>query len=366
MSDALTEFLYKELNQFRSVRNRALIERQQCNCFYLLRSSYYLILSWSKWFDSTIEESFPGTQKSLKEIGCEFYNCIVTSKRAFASQSKVVLFHWRDIDLTDLPPIRRTDQIWIIHSLESPAYSQRINDDSIKFNWTSSYRSSADIFSPYGKFVQRKRRIPFRVDIRRKSQLVAWVVSHCETKGGRERYVKQLQKYIPVDIFGKCGNNSCPERIRNGRSTCFESIALTYKFYLSFENSICTDYVTEKFFSIMHYDLIPIVFGGCDYNSLLPPNSFINALEFEPEKLAKLILTINKNDKMYKQYFKWKRSFFVESNLENKPQWICDICEKVNRDDGTSHPGYSLKEITQAWFERERCYTWEEKRQLLR
>ena len=30
-----------------------------------------------------------------------------------------------------------------------------------------------------------------------------------------------------------------------------------YRFYLSFENSVCADYVTEKFFRILHYNVIP-------------------------------------------------------------------------------------------------------------
>lgn len=34
-----------------------------------------------------------------------------------------------------------------------------------------------------------------------------------------------------------------------------------YMFYLAFENSICADYVTEKFFNAMKRDVIPIVLG---------------------------------------------------------------------------------------------------------
>ena len=39
----------------------------------------------------------------------------------------------------------------------------------------------------------------------RKTKLALWLVSHCETDNKREDYVKSLQKYIPVDIFGYCG-----------------------------------------------------------------------------------------------------------------------------------------------------------------
>ena len=34
-------------------------------------------------------------------------------------------------------------------------------------------------------------------------------------------------------------------------------VEASYKYYLAFENSVCQDYVTEKFFRTMKYNLIP-------------------------------------------------------------------------------------------------------------
>jgi alpha-1,3-fucosyltransferase len=34
------------------------------------------------------------------------------------------------------------------------------------------------------------------------------------------------------------------------------------KFYLALENSLCTDYVTEKMFTMFPYDTIPVSFSG--------------------------------------------------------------------------------------------------------
>ena len=59
----------------------------------------------------------------------------------------------------------------------------------------------------------------------------------------REEYVKELQRYIPVDVFGDCGSLHC----KRGSPACAARMA-HYKFYLAFENSLCTDYVTEKLF----------------------------------------------------------------------------------------------------------------------
>ena len=75
-----------------------------------------------------------------------------------------------------------------------------------------------------------------------KSKLVFWVVSHCETANRREDYVKNLQNFVTVDVFGKCGPLDCKDGM-----DCFIELAKNYKFYLAFENSLCSEYVTEKF-----------------------------------------------------------------------------------------------------------------------
>ena len=49
-----------------------------------------------------------------------------------------------------------------------------------------------------------------------------------------------------------------------------------YKFYLSFENSICVDYVTEKFYNALLFNTVPVVYGGADYSRLAPNMSYID------------------------------------------------------------------------------------------
>ena len=66
------------------------------------------------------------------------------------------------------------------------------------------------------------------------------MVSHCRTHSQREDYVEELRKYIHVDVYGACGDLSCPSR--HGQ-VCLKQIEKTHKFYLAFENSICQDYV---------------------------------------------------------------------------------------------------------------------------
>ena len=120
---------------------------------------------------------------------------------------------------------------------------------------------------------------------------MVWFVSHCKDYDGRLKYVRLLQKFIGVDIYGECGPLRCGERrsMEYGNynvkeDPCFRMVNKKYKFYLSFENAICKDYVTEKMFNALKLNTIPVVFGGADYSKILPPNSFINALNYpEPE-----------------------------------------------------------------------------------
>ena len=54
-----------------------------------------------------------------------------------------------------------------------------------------------------------------------------------------------------------------------------------YKFYLSFENSICPDYVTEKFYNPLLFTTVPIVYGGANYEAIgAPRNSYIDVRNF--------------------------------------------------------------------------------------
>ena len=77
--------------------------------------------------------------------------------------------------------------------------------------------------------------------------------------------VKDLKAFIDVDIFGRCGK-PCPTHYKNNTYGCKEIISKEYKFYFSFENSVCTEYITEKFFETLKFNIIPVVLGGGNYD----------------------------------------------------------------------------------------------------
>ena len=67
--------------------------------------------------------------------------------------------------------------------------------------------------------------------------LVAQFVSNCKTESKREKVISRLSKLINVHIYGRCGPLKCAKKQRD--SSCYEAMNKTYKFYLSFENSLC-------------------------------------------------------------------------------------------------------------------------------
>ncbi len=46
------------------------------------------------------------------------------------------------------------------------------------------------------------------------------------------------------------------------RDSCLHQIGKEYKFYLAFEQVLCEDYVTEKFWNALSRRVVPIVMGG--------------------------------------------------------------------------------------------------------
>eukprot|EP00091_Calanus_sinicus_P007279 TRINITY_DN18262_c0_g1_i1.p1 TRINITY_DN18262_c0_g1~~TRINITY_DN18262_c0_g1_i1.p1 ORF type:complete len:150 (-),score=29.34 TRINITY_DN18262_c0_g1_i1:34-483(-) len=128
------------------------------------------------------------------------------------------------------------------------------------------------------------------------------------------------QKFLAVDIYGECGPLSCGTSRNMGHSyrlqddPCFDMVNRNYRFYLSFENAICQDYVTEKIFNALRLNTIPIVLGGANYTKILPPGSFINAGNFEsPKALAAYLQTVLYNSTLYESYFSWRPFYDIHS-----------------------------------------------------
>ena len=188
--------------------------------------------------------------------------------------------------------------------------------------------------------------------LRNRTKLIAWFNSHCPTHSRREDYVTELAKFVQVDIYGRCGQLQCLPR---NDPKC-ESLLKTYKFYLAMENSLCPDYVTEKFYRSLDNGIVPIVYGGADYTQYAPPHSYINVADFaSPKQLADYLKLLDKNDALYLKYFEWRQKYKVVRSP--KKGW-CDLCAKLHREEPNS-PDWAVKnyqDVAAWWVRQQPCY----------
>ncbi|CAG2161810.1 unnamed protein product [Oppiella nova] len=277
---------------------------------------------------------------------------MVTSNRVYLPHAKALVFHWRDI--STLPDYRLPDQLWTLYNMEAPTNTPQNLWPTSEFNLTASYRMDSDIYVPYGLVDKRREAFNLNIDVHNKSKMVAWFVSDCDTPGHREWYVEELAKYIQVNVYGKCGNYTCEPR-RSPR--CWERVAKEYWFYLSFENSVCRDYVTEKLFDALTHNIVPVVFGGARYDLILPHMSYVDANRLTPHQLADRLASIARNRTEYLRYFRWKHHFRVHTSLEL--QVFCQLCRRLNqRSDYGRLSQHTGAQVSKWWFTGGKCRQW--------
>ena len=175
-------------------------------------------------------------------------------------------------DSLNLPSQRPINQRWIFMLMESPEHSFDYKHLNGFYNQTATYRIDSDYSGVYEESAEMDWALndSFKQDYdfhSTKSYFAAAVISNCGGSSDRLNYIRRLEKLIKVDLFGKCGKK-CPEYYgsTNLKGDCKDIIGKEYMFYFAFENSICTHYITEKFFFILRHNIIPIVLGGGKYD----------------------------------------------------------------------------------------------------
>ncbi|XP_060558849.1 alpha-(1,3)-fucosyltransferase C-like [Ruditapes philippinarum] len=280
--------------------------------------------------------------KSVDMSLCEYKQCTINfidnaqQRKDFFSTADAVLFQGGR--LINKPPIRcHANQVYVFTSIESPihlmfSYGGKRWYNTI--NWTMTYRLDSDILYKYGSLkLKNLTDIPkeknYEQIFKEKTKEVAWLVSDCPTEGKREKYVNILQKYMKVDIYGRCGPfKNCT---KEEGTKCLQKIGKDYKFYLSFENSVCKDYMTEKVFGWFQRDIITVVRGARNYDKLLPKNTYIDTHKFTSVKdLAEYLKKLSKNKEEYIKYLREKDKYETESLRTQVQRAYCDLCKRLH------------------------------------
>ncbi|NWR14654.1 FUT11 fucosyltransferase, partial [Emberiza fucata] len=317
------------------------------------------------WWSGSLFPHFPG---DTERIDCPRGSCLVTRSRRVAQhrRTKALIFYGTDFRAYEAPLPRLPHQTWALFHEESPMNNYVLSHSpGIRlFNYTATFRRESDYpltlqWLP-GTAYLRAPAVPLaEKDAWRQKGYgpVLYMQSHCDVPSDRDRYVRELMKYIQVDSYGKClHNRELPsERLRDTSTATtedseFMTFIARYKFHLALENAICDDYMTEKLWRPMHLGAVPVYRGSPAVRDWMPNNlSIILIDDFDsPQELAKYLDFLDKNGEEYLKYLEYKdaggiKNQFLLESLEKRewgvndmtlPNYLngfeCFICDKEN------------------------------------
>ena len=296
--------------------------------------------------------------------------CEFTSDMSLANESHALLFHMRN-PIT-FPKFRPPQQKWIFALRESPVHTYKnLKHLQNVFNLTMTYLLSAEnnVDWSYGSCLSKTDNSRLRLDghsgtpssdaasakpldvnyASGKKHLVAWFVSNCHTPSRREQYVKEMQKYADIHIYG-CGPYRCP---KSKGEYCYSGLLKNdYKFYLSFENSFCNEYVTKKLWHVLSVDIVPVVLGHANYSHWLPAHSYIDVRDFDsPRHLVDYLKRLDADDALYNEYFRWKSQYSCDIRSFNN---ACELCRYLHETKGRQQ---RVDDMVTRWDRKKNCLT---------
>ena len=311
-----------------------------------------LVLYWTTVFNS--REWFGQGTSPLNSCQELVGQCEFTGDHSLLKDSDILLFHMRDT--LNLPPHHIRSQKWVFAVMESPIHTfANLPGLQGTFNFTMTYAMSAQVPWVYGRCAplsptQHPNYNKTFNYAAKKKHPVAWFVSNCRTPSRRETYVKVLSKHIDVHKYGCGGKYNCP---RSKASECNRRLNDDYKFYLSFENSLCRDYVTEKLWKILQINVVPIVLGRANYSAILPPHSYIDVRDFaSPRHLADYLKVLNANDTLYNEYFNWRAKYNCGTFQFKQHGRGCDLCRHAVATRGKTE---IVKDLVAEWGRDQNC-----------
>lgn len=259
-------------------------------------------------------------------------DCRLTANRSKLVNASAVIIHHAAInrDLSNLPKTRSMRQRWIWLNMDPPSQTHHIRGLRGVFNLTLTYKRTSDIHAGPKVVVRLRTDEPFRLPL--KTRTVCWVLERQDEEGsGSYQFFKELSQHIKVDMLYK----SSAELQGDG----YFSVIGSCKFYLSFETSVHTNFVTEGFMRLLAAGTVPVVWGQPrkNYEKLAPSTSFIHVSDFSSTKrLASFLQSMDSDLEAYKKYFEWWKFFKLQRHPTDGPykyaHAVCQACRHVALD----------------------------------
>ena len=274
--------------------------------------------------------------------GCEYSNCVSDNSSTYVGIEKADVVIFAVDYIGSFPQLSwkvRQNQIWLLITYESSAYSFNrfrpfVNN---QFNGTFTFKTDSTIYYPWGKTIPITHPIPYSINFaENKTKGAFGYISNCESLNyDRLATIDILSKYIDIDVFGKCKGlpTPCVNLRKGGNPVCETQAHRPYRFFLSFENSLCKDYITEKFWDRLGSPsyFVPIAMGGLtvkEYTSVAPTDSFLHVYNFTSvHKLGKYLKYLMTNDDAYNKYHHWRYNYEVTTDRNIA---ACQLCKMAN------------------------------------
>ena len=170
------------------------------------------------------------------------------------------------------------------------------------FNLTMIYKHSSDVrqslfYIVLGKFkdgYDSNKNFP---ENRTKTAIA--FISYC--KRPQLHAVRDLKKYINVHVYGKYGKSCKPN--------CF-SLLPKYNFIIWLLRILYLKIILQKTYrNALRNEIVPVIISGANLSNpeVIPPNSFINGLDFKRAvDLADYLTKIGSDPQLYNKFFKWR------------------------------------------------------------
>ncbi|KAL3092780.1 hypothetical protein niasHS_007989 [Heterodera schachtii] len=194
---------------------------------------------------------------------------------------------------------------------QSPYYAGRVFDNLPNdwFNLSMTYHGNSTICTKYDELHEHRSGEITQIEkdefwneqkikalVGQKSKFALQIVSKCGASSARDILTAQLGQLIPVNVFGACSGNECDEQ-------CYGQQMKSHFFYLAFENSVCPEYVTEKFWNALRALTVPVVLHRTVLRGVgVPDDAYIAADDFcSVQQLAQYLLALRRDTDKYIQ-----------------------------------------------------------------
>ncbi|CAL8464974.1 g4509 [Coccomyxa elongata] len=292
-------------------------------------------------FVSGFNGSIPGCEWQGQSLGCHYV--VPRNDPRLHMRSDAVFYHGPNLCLeyhnNGTRVVKSTRrQLAVLMTMESAAYYPCFDDPVFMgpFDLEISYRREAQLPISYLRkdHVEGWRHdalVPFE----ERSDSPVYVQSNCMPQVKRDNIVRNLMKFPDLNIrsFGRCLNT---EGLVNGTKEDKVDIYRRHKICIVMENSIATDYVTEKLYDAFVAGCVPLYYGAPNIEDLLPdPDSIIDYRVLgSTAAVRKEILRVMGNKEVWESKVAWRKkrlgqlspAFQAQVLALAQPSVQCQLC----------------------------------------